>query len=58
LNFLFDTSNVNDSNFDEESKLEKDPKEIQKQTQSITEPKENVMVVPTPKQKLNESSFF
>jgi hypothetical protein len=49
---------VNESNFEEESKLEKDPKEIQKQTQSITEPKENVMVVPTPKQKLNESSFF
>lgn len=58
MNILFDTSTVNESNINEKSKLEKDPKEIQKQPQSITEPKENVMLVPTPKQKLNESNFF
>jgi len=56
LNFLFDTSTVNDvSNTEEETK---EDKEILKQRQTVAEPKENVMNISTPKAKLNDSSFM
>lgn len=58
LNSIFDISGNDASNIEEETKEEKDPKEILKQKQPIAEPKENVMNISTPKAKLNDSSFM
>jgi len=46
-----------ESNLEEESKEDKDSKEILKQRQPVTEHKENVMIVSTPKQKMIDLSF-
>jgi len=46
-----------ESNLEEETKEDKDSKEILKQRQPVTEPKENVMIVSTPKQKMIDLSF-